>query len=235
MRVPKVEHYGNDHDNIKYVELQAPILIPRHPVITGVKQRTKVIKQIEKKCRTSLEYKDLIKYLRTNVHMNECAFLPNIKATTKSSGLIQIHHAPFDLFSIVDIVMSKFDKENGYINTNLIAKEVMELHYSGMVGLIPLSVTVHELVHDGKLIVPLNCVYGRFVEFTQKYFEYIDNDMMSVLEDNIELTKKMTRKDLSILDTQYIYTLIPNEAQLDTLDLSTVTDVTIRPDYEEAA
>lgn len=222
MRVPRVEHF-TDSSTIKHVHYQAPILIPRHPVITNDRQRDKCIKQIEKKVRTSMEYAHLIKYLRTNMEMDRCEFFHNFKAG-KRRGMIEIHHAPFDLYSLSDIVMKKFEKENGYINQNLVAEEVAELHYSGLVGLIPLSVTVHELVHDGKIIVPLNCVYGRFVEFTQRYYEFIDDSLMDMLNQNIELTKKLSRKDLSILNVAYVYTDTDGVDLPDTIPLDSIKE-----------
>lgn len=210
MRVPKVEHYSGKSSNVKHVHLEKPIIIPRLPVVTTEKQKDKLIKTIESLARSSMEYKDLIKYLRTNMNMDECEFFPNFKAG-KKRGMIEIHHAPYDLYTITWIVMEKQEQEKGYIDELDVAEEVMRLHYEGKVGLIPLSVTAHELVHDGKLIVPLNCVRGKFVEFTREYYPYIkkiskDVDIISMLQENIELTKKLTRKDLSILDVQYVYT-----------------------------
>ena len=205
MRVPKVEHYTGKSSAVKKVRIDKPILIPRLPVITTERQRDKLIKSIEKYIRQSLEYKDLIKYLKTYINMNECEFFPNFKGG-KKKGMIEIHHAPYDLYTLTSIVMSKQEKEKGYINELEVADEVMQLHYAGMVGLIPLSITAHELVHEGKLIVPLNCVRGKFVQFTRDYFEYIDDDLLAMLRENIELTKKLSTKDLSILNVQYVYT-----------------------------
>lgn len=210
MRVPKVEHYSGKSSKVNHIHLEKPIIIPRLPVITTEKQKDKLIKTIESLTRNSMEYKDLIKYLRTNMNMDECEFFPNFKAG-KKRGMIEIHHAPYDLYTITWIVMEKYEQEKGYIDELDVAEEVMRLHYEGKVGLIPLSITAHELVHDGKLIVPLNCVRGRFVEFTRDYYPYIkaiskDVDIISMLQENIELTKKLTQKDLSILDVQYVYT-----------------------------
>lgn len=210
MRVPKVEHYSGKSAKVKHVHLDKPIIIPRLPVVTTEKQKHKLIKTIESLERNSMEYKDLIKYLRTNMNMAECEFFPNFKAG-KKRGMIEIHHAPYDLYTITWIVMEKQEQEKGYIDELAVAEEVMRLHYEGKVGLIPLSITAHELVHDGKLIIPLNCVRGKFVEFTREYYPYIkkiskDVDIISMLQENIELTKKLTRKDLSILDVQYVYT-----------------------------
>jgi hypothetical protein len=152
-----------------------------------------------------MEYKDLIKYLKENIDMTSCQFFHNV-TSGKKKGLIEIHHEPFDLYTLTSIVMKKQEAELGYIDELIVAEEVMRLHYIGLVGLIPLSVTVHELVRKGKLIVPLNCVYGRFVQFVKDYFEYIDPSFIAMLDNKITLTKNITREDMSILNVRYIYT-----------------------------
>lgn len=204
MRVPKTHHF-RDNEKVTQIDYEKPIIIPRHPVITNERQRDKLIKSIERTIRTSLEYKDLIKYLRENINMDHCEFFHNVDGK-KHKGMIQIHHEPFDLYTLTAIVMCKQEKTLGYINELMIAREVMWLHYRGLVGLIPLSITPHELVHTGKLAIPLSCVYGRFVEFVKSYFEYIDPIYVSMLNDKIELTKKLTIADSSILNVRYIYT-----------------------------
>lgn len=210
MRVPKTNHYKGKSSSIVQIKLDTPILIPRLPVITTEKQKDKLIKTIERLVRSSLEYKDLIKYLRNYINMDECEFFPNFKAG-KKRGMIEIHHSPYDLYSLVWIVLEKQLQEKGYIDELDVAEEVMYLHYQGLVGLIPLSITAHELVHDGQLIVPLNCVRGKFVKFTKDYYPYIKNiskdvDLIAMLQENIELTNKLTKADLSILNTKYVYT-----------------------------
>lgn len=210
MRVPKTNHYKGKSSSIVQIKLDTPILIPRLPVITTEKQKDKLIKTIERLVRNSLEYKDLIKYLRNYINMDECEFFPNFKAG-KKRGMIEIHHSPYDLYSLVWIVLEKQLQEKGYIDELDVAEEVMYLHYQGLVGLIPLSITAHELVHDGQLVVPLNCVRGKFVKFTKDYYPYIKNiskdvDLIAMLQENIELTNKLTKADLSILNTKYVYT-----------------------------
>lgn len=230
---PNITRYdGLDH-SIKVVERTVPLLVPRHPIVTNDKQRIKCIKQIEQKVRSVMEYKDLIKYLRTYMHMDECAFFPKFKAGKKKS-VIEIHHAPFDLFTIASIVMRKFEAKNNYINQSLIADEIMELHYSGKIGLIPLMITVHQLVHDGKLAVPLNCVYGKFIQFTQEYYEWLDEENddtnLTILNDNIELTKNLKPEDMSILNVQYIYNHIEGMEKPDFIDSESIDKIEIRLD-----
>lgn len=207
MRVPKIEHY-DDKDKVTYVHLEKPMVIPRLPVIHNEKQRDKLIKTIERMVRSSLEYKDLIKYLRTYIDMNECEFFHNVN-NKKRKGVIEIHHEPFDLYTITSLVMTKQEKEMGYIDELVVAEEVMRIHYMGVIGLVPLSITPHELVHAGKLVIPLNCVYGRFNEFVRMYYDELkDTPYLDMLKDKIELTKKFTTKDLSILTVRYIYTVV---------------------------
>ena len=206
MRVPKPEYFDQQRDsNIRHVHIEKPILIPRLPVNTTDKQRYKLICTIERLVRACIDYKDLIKYLRTYIDMNQCEFFENFKAG-KRRGMIEIHHEPFDLFTIVDVIMTKMEKDEGYIDELVVADKVLEAHYSGLIGLIPLSVTAHQLTHDGKLIVPLNCVYGRFVEFTKQYYDELGQERLQMLNDSIALTKNMKRSDFSILDVQYVYT-----------------------------
>lgn len=204
MRVPKTEHF-KDESKIQVVHYDKPVVISRYPVVTNERQRDKLTKTIEKYIRTSLEYRDFIKYLREYIDMNSCEFFHNFNGKTKK-GMIEIHHEPFDLYSITSIVMKKQEVEYGYIDELMVAEEVMNLHYRGLVGLIPLSITAHQLVHAGKLAVPLNNVYGKFVEFTRDYYEYIDDALINMLGEKITLTKKLTRADLSILNVRYIYT-----------------------------
>lgn len=208
MRVPKLDHFENK-SKIQYVNYDKPVPISRYPVVTNERQREKLVKTIETYIRSSLEYKDFIKYLKEYINMNYCSFFHNVDAK-KKKGVLEIHHEPFDLFAITEIVMMKQETEMGYIDELLVAEEVMQLHYMGLVGLIPLSITCHQLVHDGKLAVPLNCVYGRFVEFTRRYYDYIiqaNPNYIVMLNEKIDLTKKLSRADLSILDVRYVYTI----------------------------
>ena len=95
MRVPPKDILTNQ-SNIKHVHIDKPIVIPRLPVITTDKQRVKLTKQIEGYCRITLEYADLIAYLKKYVDMNQCTFLNEFKSG-KKKGMIEIHHSPFTL------------------------------------------------------------------------------------------------------------------------------------------
>lgn len=205
MRIPKAKHFENK-GAVMYHTYSSPIKAPRTVTITNDKQRDKCIKRLERKCRSSMEYKDLIKYLRTNMDMESCVFLPKLGKGKRTTT--EIHHEPYDLYTICGIVLKKHELEHdGNINEMMVAKEVMKLHYQGVIGLIPLSGIAHELVHDGKLFVPLYCVFGKFVEFTQKYYDAIveyDETILDKLQQKVELTEE-GEIDTSILNVCYVY------------------------------
>ena len=229
MRVPKNTN-TKGIANIKHVHVDKPILIPRLPVITNDKQRVNLVKKIESYCRCSMEYSDLIAYLRKYVNMDECTFLTNFKAG-KRKGMIEIHHSPFTLFSLVDIVMRKHEDLIGSIDEFDVCEEVMRLHYSGLVGLIPLSITCHQLVHDDRLQVPLWCVYGRFVEFTKQYYEWIPDETLASLSEQAKLSKKFKedpesfRDMLKILDVQYLYLDVEGEQKMSSSEYATTKNL----------
>lgn len=202
MRVPTKTNDGVS--KIKHVAIEKPIIIPRYPVITNGKQREKLIKTIERMVRSSMEYKDYIAFLKEKMDMTQCAYFHNVGGKQKR-GFIEIHHEPFNLYTLTDIVITKQEQEKGYISELEVAEEVMYLHYTNRVGLIPLSVTVHELVHAGKIIIPLDCVYGNFVKFTRDYFEYISDGTKELIKEKIELTKKLDPGSPEVLDVNYVY------------------------------
>ena len=219
MRVPK-ETKQRNNIQIQRVHIDKPFLIPRLPVITNDKQRVSLIKQCEGICRSAIEYADLVSYLRKYADMNECTFLNNFKAGSKR-GMIEIHHSPFTLFDIVDIVIRRHEDVYHSIDDFDVCEEVLRLHYSGLVGLIPLSTTCHQLVHDDKLTVPLWCVYGRFVEFTKRYYDWIPDNTLAALMEDVKLSRKfkqnpeLLKEANKILDVKFVYLDVEGEQKID--------------------
>jgi hypothetical protein len=81
----------------------------------------------------------------------------------------------------------------------------MKIHYQNKVGLIPLSATVHKLLHTGRIFVPLQNVYGNFIGFLEEYEPYISNDLKNILECKLKMSKDVQNQDTSILERKYIY------------------------------
>ena len=171
------------------------------------KERIRYIKSIERIVRGSIEYKDYIQFLRENVDMTKCSFFNNVENGPDSRKVkIEIHHDPLTLFNITDTVLNKFITEGIPLNDLYIADEVMECHYLNRVGLIPLSKTIHEMVHKSdKIFIPLHLVYGRYKEFFDTYGEYMSDQLFELLEKKIIQTKAIKEDSFKALDVKYVY------------------------------
>jgi hypothetical protein len=213
MRVPKITKYDDKIDKVT-IEVDKLMFEPKFYDLGNERQKFKYISTIEKLCRSSLEYKEFIEYLRNTLGMDFCSFFHKVsrKNFPKAKIRIEIHHEPFTLYDIVAIVLN-YRLDNDLPHDMLtIAEEVMKLHYEGKVGLIPLSETVHELVHNGKLFIPLQFIDIGFNDFYNEYKQTIkDMDgLTDMLQAKIHLSKEFAenpKEFISILRKKYIYVI----------------------------
>lgn len=164
----------------------------------------KYFKDIETDVRTSFEYHKYIGFLKENFDMTKCSIYENISNEDSTKIKIHIHHEPITLYDIVSTIFNKrsFFKED--ISVHQVAKEAMYVHYKLMVGLIPLSVTVHELVHQQYLFIPTSKVFGNYKEFINQYKDFLPEG----LEDKLAKIEEATLngcEDFRLLDKHYIY------------------------------
>lgn len=171
--------------------------------IKSDKDRVKTIKTIERMVRSSLEYKEYIKYLKTYINMTKCSFFGKAEQSNYSKVGIEIHHAPLTLFDIVMVILIKHEDEYGEIDLLHISEEVMKVHYQCRVGLLPLTKTTHKLVHNGQLFIPVQMVRGDWVNFYREYEKYFPHDMIDKLKKVVKFSKEV--QDLSLLETKYTY------------------------------
>jgi len=152
----------------------------------------KFVKAVEKMVRKSDEYSRFIFDLKCNKGLDSCAILNNIKDGIEDSMAdIEFHHYPFTLYDIVSVVTEKmlFCKEK--VSTFTVAKRVIDLHLNHMVGVVPLCVTVHQLVHAGSIFINLNSVYGYYDKFIEEYKDQIiSNGLMESYNKIVEMSKK---------------------------------------------
>lgn len=177
--------------------------------LTDQKELMRYFTSIERICRNSRAYKKMINFLREYVDMNKCSFYKNINNIDTYSIKIHIHHSPFTLFDIVTTVYYKRLMNGESISEDMVAKEVMAIHYNMMVGLIPLSETVHEVVHNGFLFIPTTVVYGKYNEFVsmyEKYIEMANPGILKTLSNLEEFSKDYDfKKETKVLDMQMLY------------------------------
>ena len=155
-------------------------------LITNNRSRDKFIKQIEKLIRGSDEYKEYIKFLKTKMHMDRCYVNPTIVSANGKKYSIELHHEPFTLYDLVDIEIMRREKEDIPLDKFSIAEAVMALHYDGLVGLIPLSKTQHELVHSSRVFIPLQHIYQDFYKYYEIYADIIESEECSHIKQKID-------------------------------------------------
>ena len=193
MLVPKIDE---NKINSKAIEIDDHVILPVDAynyadfrelymdIFEDEKCLTDYIKQIVKMVRASYEYRHYIKLLKSEIDLTKCAFFKNLNIDDDGMRKVsfEMHHYPFTIFDIVSIVLqnrmneqkedpTNSKKFNKVLDPFSITKEVMRLHYEGKIGLVPLSVTPHELYHAGELFIPLtkDFVFGNYDAFIEQY------------------------------------------------------------------
>ncbi len=136
------------------------------------------IKSVERMVRGSREYRNLIKYIKTELELNNCSVWNNIDS---SDVTIELHHAPLTLYDYVEIAIEKRLRNDQPITTFSVSEEVMFLHYAGFVGLIQVSATAHELIHSGKIHITKDQVVGNLEGFIEAYKPYFSETVTGKL------------------------------------------------------
>lgn len=142
------------------------------------------IKNCEQTFRKSEQYTTYLYNLKQEKGLHYCAVRGNI---TDEDASIEFHHYPFTLYDVFYILMTKhIILEEKFTSFSLI-REVLELHSKNLIGLVPLSITEHHLVHDGVRVIPLTSVYGNVGEFVNEFSEYMDDEMIEKYNEIIKI------------------------------------------------
>ena len=180
-----------DHENNASLEVKGQGFFSEKFYKTKIldgKEFTKIAKAIEKLIRTSEEYKTFIFNIFEDLSVTGCSILGNV-GEDDDLATIEIDHYPFTLYDIVAAVMNKHIETEMKFNTFMIADEVMRLHYEMKVGIVPLSITMHQLRHSGKIFVNLKQVIGNYLKFAEEYESYIDPDTIATLAKLMEMSR----------------------------------------------
>jgi hypothetical protein len=185
--------------------------------LSDPKEFKKYIIRIERVCRNSYEYKAFIAFLRDFAGFNKCSIMKNVSNELDKGVKIHVHHHPLTLFDIVSTIVSKNIGNGLPTDENTIAREVMFNHYALKVGLIPLSETVHELVHNQYLFIPNNIVLGNWKAFIEEYKDYVPKEVISNIEKSDEMSRNYNFEDnTKILEHGFVNIQTNEEYQPDT-------------------
>lgn len=208
----------NDVDIVK-IPKDIPVMDIEDYDLFDDKEREKYINDLERHVRSSYEYRNMVQYLREYMNMNSCAFIPNVTNEVNRKIKIELHHSPFTLRDICVTILNKRMKNNEMLTIESVAYEVMFVHYSLMVGLIPLSETAHQLVHSQYIFIPTDKVYGYYKNFVKTYNDYIDPELLDKLDELERLTIAGTYNDSykEVLEKKYITIDMEGNNQFDKL------------------
>lgn len=145
------------------------------------KERIMLIKKIERLVRRSFEYKEFIEYLKNFIDMNSCSFLKNIKR--QKGVMIEIHHHPLTLYDITETLLTYFERQQTKFDIYDVVDLILIVHFKGIVGLIPLSSTVHTMVHNGSIIIPKDKQFANYEEFINLYGNYMSSELHKKLNE----------------------------------------------------
>lgn len=172
--------------------------------LSNEKEFKKYIDEIERTIRNSFEYRSMMNYIKTYRGMDECS-VTNATSRNDSKVHIEIHHAPFTLYDIVLSIVRRRSANNEDMSIWSVAYEAMYLHYAQLVGLIPLSKTAHELVHNAFLFIPTKSPFGNYRPYVDMYHDYIDPETLEALESAENLTLKGSEEQLAMFNNHNIY------------------------------
>ena len=181
--------------------------------LSNPKQFKKYINTIERIVRGSFEYRQFVGFLRDYVGMNKCSIYERVTNQDSFKVKIHIHHEPITLYDIVIAVYNRRAANREPLSEDMVAKEVMYQHYMLRVGLIPLSETVHELVHNQFIFIPTTAVFGKYWELVDIYHDYMEPETLDTLKKieeistnfNMDENKKVLETHMIHLDTSESY------------------------------
>ena len=209
---------------IKKIKMSKPELPEYSVSLVSDKDREKFIKKTERIIRSSEEYKDYIKYLKDYMELDSCIFFNKVSSSklkgNRGHVSVELHHDPITLFEIVDTVITRFEEEGIPLNDLMISDEVMRLHYENEVGLVPVSKTAHEMLHNSdKLFVPLNMIYGEYSKFVEDYEPYISEEIYDKIEKRVLATKNMTPEQFDSLTQELKVLEVDGFDEIDKLEI----------------
>ena len=211
MLVPDIKSVNTDKNNSYtiYVEDDGSPngSMYNYEILTDNKEKDKFVKSIERIIRQSYEYKNFIGILKNVYGYTSSTFFKRIDIRDTKVP-IEFHHYPFTLYDLVSIEVDfEIDKGETEIDPLKIAERVMKYHYQLMVGLVPLSETEHELVHDGKKFVNIDEVKGDFEAYLEKFDHKIPDEFKEKIQNLKYLSKQENEGvdiDGNILDLNFL-------------------------------
>jgi hypothetical protein len=156
-------------ENTELAEVQPGLLVAPYgemsfygDALYDDKARVKFIKTIVAVVRKCPEYARYRSFLIENLDMDRCSILSELSPEEVTAAGLELHHAPLALYDITELVLGQMQVDEVRLTTFAVANRVMAYHWRGMVGLVPLTQTIHEAVHAGQVHVNPRSIFGNW-------------------------------------------------------------------------
>jgi hypothetical protein len=164
---------------------------------------TKFIGEVEKLVRTSNEYKAFITYIKRTLGVSFCQVFSKINDDLDAT--IEAHHGPiFTLYDICEIILNWFLKTGQRVNSFRVANKVLDEHFALRVGIVMLSKTAHEMLHNNDLFINVDQCIGNTNAFIEMYNPYFSNEQKYKIWNYINICKQHKSFDRGILDLEHV-------------------------------
>ena len=183
---------------------------PSRPIYSfkSNKDRYKYCTMVKNLVRKVPEYREYVTFLKKNMGMYGCDVFRNLDNSPEKRKhyTIELHHTPFTLMEIVNVVTQKRIEYGESLNPFQTTEEVLNLHYDGKVGLINLSKTAHELAEKGRIFIPLQRIYHQgYIQFVNEYENFMDSNLTKKIELMIQMSQQCNDIVSDCLDPEFVY------------------------------
>jgi hypothetical protein len=193
----EAESIENDDDNVEFLGKNQPYSLAMYiDSSMDAKIFVKFIKKVERHVRSNPDYKQYLEWLRDEQGLDKCAYFHNVNSFKAE---IQLHHVLSNLYTICVTVCNRLLSTNKKVSSFILADEVIKLHLEDKIALVPLSTTVHELVHAKKVRIPKSQIYGNYQAYYEQHVAFMDDYEKEIYADN-EKYLTLERSDLKELE-----------------------------------
>jgi hypothetical protein len=156
------------------------------------------IKKVEQLIRRNPDYQDYIENLREELGLDTCAYLGKVDV---NKAEIHLHHCISNLFTVCITVCNRLVSQGKQVSSFILADEVTRLHMQNKIALVPLTATMHELAHAGKIKIPKSVIFGDYHLYFEEHKDYMEPDEIKLYEE-IEQQDHIKRTDVPMLTYQ---------------------------------
>lgn len=190
----EVEQVECEDDNIEIVGKNQQYSLTMY-IDKNIDKKTfiRFIKKVERLVRGNQDFKDYFDFLVDEKGLHKCVVFSRVEA---GSAEIQLHHCISTLYDICCTVTNKLINTGKKVSGFIVADEVIKLHFQNKIALIPVTTTVHQLIHSTGILIPKHLIYGNYMEYYEEYKDAMDAKEISLYTEDFQ---QLTQNDLFAL------------------------------------